>query len=101
GNDVIEDKGSTYQIDRVVFKPGVANTDVRFYVSGEDLLVRLVGSSTDSILIKRWFDTSDLRYGYKIEEFVFEDGVRLTAADVEAGTVLDGTPGDDSISGRG
>src|SRR5690606_34815031 len=80
---------------------GVANTDVRFYVSGEDLLVRLVGSSTDSILIKRWFDTSDLRYGYKIEEFVFEDGVRLTAADVEAGTVLDGTPGDDSISGRG
>jgi len=71
--------------DRVLFKDGVAVSDLEFVkVGDDDLVIRIVGTS-DQLTIKHQFNPF-----YQISTFEFHDGTVLTMSDVQ--TILDNNP---------
>ncbi len=96
GEDTIRDAGGT---DTVHFGPDITPDDLffsRIGENGEDLLVEVLGLDRLALTITGQFAGS----GSRIELFSFEDGSRLTAADVQR-FILDvaETGGDDTING--
>ncbi len=94
GKDVIfEDGGS----DTLVFGNGIASQDVRFALSGTNLVASISGTA-DSVIVADWNGAAASR----VETFVFADGTVWTDADVaNIGFGIDGTAGDDTLSGLG
>jgi Ca2+-binding RTX toxin-like protein len=103
GQDVIEDNGDSgvNSADKVVFKDGIAATDLRLSRSGNDLIMKLAGA-TDQLTIKnQFYDTRpNGSNGDRIESFVFYDGTEWSGAEVDALTLQSATTsGADTILG--
>jgi Ca2+-binding RTX toxin-like protein len=80
GQDVIDENGNFSSvgadsiIDRLVFKIGVAPSDLQLSRSGNDLIVNIVGTA-DRVTIKNQLaSTSSFFNGSLVERFVFADG---------------------------
>lgn len=81
GSDVIVENDTTAGVtDYVSFASGVASTDVSFKRNGNALEVRIAGSAADLLTIKDWY----LAAANKVEEFRFEGGAVITAAQAES-----------------
>jgi Ca2+-binding RTX toxin-like protein len=98
GQDTISEVGgynSIYYNDKIYLGAGIATTDVSLSRDNLDMLVD-VGTGGDQIRIKDWYASNNNR----IEELHFDDG---TVWDVNTlhqnGAVLNGTEGDDTLSG--
>ncbi len=101
GSDSIENAylsdtdSQTGALDKVLFKEGLVLDDLDFGKSGNDLQVRIKGTS-DVLTIQNWF------YGgrYRIDQFMFSDGNMLTASDVDnVGYKIYGTMSNDTLYG--
>lgn len=75
GQDIITDNGG---IDTIKFGANIAKTDVNFNRSGNDLVIKLNGSS-DQITIKSWYSNAL----NKIENFTFSDNSSYNIIDAE------------------
>jgi Ca2+-binding RTX toxin-like protein len=124
GQDEIDETSSAFgaQSDTLKFKEGVAPEDVHWLRAGDDLIVKIAGT-TDQVTVKRQFkslDSSGLDGADRIERFVFAEGAELTGAEVDVlafqgqqtsgndtvlgydvADVIDGGEGDDTLKGEG
>lgn len=92
-------------IDRLVFEPALLPAAVRFYRYEDSLIARLVGSTTDQLLVESFFTTGAL------DQIVFSNGVTYTPATLplsdpagqatEGNDQIFGSPNDDVIDGLG
>lgn len=102
GSDVIDDNnwsGSDGD-DRVLFGPGIAQSDVSFSADGTDLIIKLAGT-TDQIRVSDglWAAVNNPNDRVdRIESFQFADGTSLDMNTVQQ-NLLTGTDGDDHIFG--
>ncbi|MEQ9726991.1 calcium-binding protein [Pseudomonas sp. WHRI 8822A] len=74
--------------DTLSFGQGISATDLSFYRRGLDLLIEHA-NGTDSITVQSWFQEPTDHF--KLEQFVFADGSKLSQADVESRVVWQGT----------
>src|SRR6185369_1534756 len=98
GQDTIYDPDGAAGLDKIVFKSGVAPSDVLVVRSVDSLLLKITGT-TDQITVANYF-TSDAAGGWAIEEIRFADDANTVWAvsDVKAAALLGGT-GNDTIQG--
>lgn len=89
--------GNLADDDRLVFGPGVLQSDVFFSQSGGDLIVTIAGTD-DKLTIQGQFGQVAWFTWHDIERFEFADGTSLTKDEVRQ-KLLGGTPGDDHIVG--
>ena len=77
GQDTIIDQGG---YDKLIFKDGINFSQIGNHImsNGQDLIFRLNGSSDDEVTIKDFFNNSSAI----IEEFVFETGGSISAAQI-------------------
>jgi len=94
GQDEISDYGYTGSQDRLQFGVGITSADLTLSRIGQDLVVG-VGTGTDQITIKQWFDNTK----YFIESFQFTDGSSLNATQVTEQSIYQGTAGNDLMNG--
>ncbi len=96
GQDMIYDTdGTAGNIDRIVFKPGVAPHDVLVCRSGNQLVLRINGT-TDQITVNRWFDGDGVT-SWSIEQVCFADGTVWDVATLKARHLLATTGNDDMM----
>ncbi|RQO54416.1 hypothetical protein DBR47_22460 [Paucibacter sp. KBW04] len=99
GSDVIVDMDRTGGHDRVLFGPGITETDVVVTRDEGNLYLTLAGSR-DRLTIRWYLDAA-----LQIEEFRFSDGSMWTAEQVtamaDATVTQQGTSGDDAMFGDG
>jgi Ca2+-binding RTX toxin-like protein len=99
GQDVIGDDDSTAgNVDTIWFKSGVAPQDVRVIRSGQDLVLKIAGT-TDQLTVLNYF-AADGAGSWLIEQIQFADspGTLWDAAHVKAATLV-GTADADTIVG--
>jgi len=99
GQDTIYDSDTTAgNVDRLVFKSGVQPTDIQLVRSGDNLVLKIIGT-TDQVTINGYF-TSDATSGWVIEEILFTDAPE-TVWDVAAvkPLMLTGGNGNDTLTG--
>jgi len=109
GQDTIYDPDGASGQDKIVFKPGVAPSEVQLVRSGDHLLLKIAGT-TDQITVANYF-SSDAASGWAIEEIRFTDNLEAvwTISDVKAmalqggasNDTLQGYATDDTIAGNG
>ena len=77
GQDTIIDQGG---YDKLIFKDGINFSQIGNHImsNGQDLIFRLNGSSDDEVTIKDFFNNPNAI----IEEFVFETGGSISAAQI-------------------
>ena len=105
GQDTIDDNDlypyQTSLADRVSFKTGIAQGDLRYARSADDIVMTIAGT-TDTLTIKNQFSDvlSSANHYDRIESFTFADGSSLTASeiDLQVLTALS-TSGNDTIVG--
>ena len=96
GVDTVQENDATAGVkDRVQFAAGIAQADVTFQRSGNDLQA-LLGAAQDKLIVRDWYLSSQ----YKVEEFGFADGTILTPSQVDglAGAMAAFTAGASSAS---
>jgi Ca2+-binding RTX toxin-like protein len=104
GQDVIDEQGSADMEDRVVFNPDIQLSDILASRVGDDLLLRVAGSTAtlritrqfeyDAAISERFSGTS------RIESFVFADGTIITGEAMNVKALTDQqTAGNDVIRG--
>jgi Ca2+-binding RTX toxin-like protein len=101
GQDTIYDHDTTAgNVDKLIFKTGVAPGEVLVSRSGGDLLLKISGT-TDQVLISNYF-LSDANGGWAVEEINFMDDSATvwTVADIKL-RLLTGGAGNDDILGYG
>jgi Ca2+-binding RTX toxin-like protein len=104
GQDRVDDWAGNYgDIDDIIlFKAGIAPTDLLLSRSGLDLVIKIAGT-TDQLTIVNQFFTSYLGgygSGNRIERFVFANGVVWTASEIDQRVLLgQKTAGDDEVRG--
>ncbi|MEJ8849679.1 calcium-binding protein [Variovorax rhizosphaerae] len=99
GQDTVIDYDATVgNIDRVIFKAGVAVSDVQVSRNGDALVFKINGT-TDQLQVQSYFNT-DATNGSQVEEIRFTDAPDTvwTVADVKA-LVLTGGAGNDYMTG--
>ncbi|OLU36004.1 hypothetical protein BVH06_00630 [Pseudomonas sp. PA27(2017)] len=74
--------------DTLSFGQGIRATDLSFYRRGLDLIIEHA-NGTDSITVQNWFQEPTDHF--KLEQFVFADGSKLSQVDVESRVVWQGT----------
>ena len=107
GQDVITEEGGT---DKVIFSNGITFNQVAsgLMKSGNDLVLRVNGSSANSVILTNFF----LGGNHLVESFEFETGGSISAAqifgafglamptgDAPSANVINGTAGDDILTG--
>jgi Ca2+-binding RTX toxin-like protein len=99
GQDVIvETDGNAGNIDTLRFGAGIAEADINFTLSGDDLVLSINGT-TDQVRIQNWV------YGdyYRIEQVQFADGTTWNAQNLHqhfSAIPLVGTSNDDTLTGN-
>ena len=91
-------------VDTVLFKEGVAPTDITLRRSGDDLFVSIDGTD-DRLQLSGWF----LDDAHKIERLQFSDGTvwdhvymeEIATTPTDSDDYIVGTPADDAIDGGG
>src|SRR6185369_555616 len=98
GQDTIYDPDGAAGLDKIVFKSGVAPSDVSIVRSSDSLLLKIAGT-TDQITVANYF-SSDAAGGWAIEEVRFTDspGTVWAVADVKSMALLGGA-GNDTVTG--
>jgi VCBS repeat-containing protein len=84
-NKITNNNTSDSYFDKVVFGEGINLDDIVITKDSNDLVLTI--NSTDKVTVRNWFHTS---YDYKLDQFVFQDGV-LNAEDVRAAEIIYGT----------
>ncbi|MDR6539341.1 calcium-binding protein [Variovorax soli] len=99
GQDRILDKDTTIgNLDRIVFKPGIAEADVQTVRVGDHLLLKVAGTS-DQIQIDNYF-AGDATAGWAIEEIRFSDAPEVVwSVDTVKAKALNGSAGNDTLTG--
>ncbi|WOB05896.1 calcium-binding protein [Piscinibacter gummiphilus] len=107
GQDTISNRSDGYsgyadptvgKQDVLQFKAGVLASDVTLTRSGDNLVVRINGT-TDQVIISNYFNNDGFgTQGYALEQIRFEDGTSWDVATVKT-MVLQGTAGVDTITG--
>ncbi len=97
GNDAVYDY-TRYETDRVVFGEGITVDKLSRVRDGNDLVLQLSDSATDSLRIKSWFASSDTTR-YTLDEYEFADGTVLSRSEFLAAVEYPHTSGDDTIQG--
>lgn len=92
GQDTLLDKTYGVHEDVLRFKEGVSAADLELAQRGEDLVVRIIGTS-DQVTIKKFYVST----AYAIEAFEFADGVRWLLPDIKRAG-WSGTAQDDVFS---
>ena len=92
GNDTIS---NWHGDDKIIFGEGIAPSNLKFIGDKKDIIIKFTDSPNDSIRIVNFVQYED----YRIETFEFADGSVLTADDVIADIVVEGTNSDDIIYG--
>lgn len=82
--------------DTLVFGEGITASDLSYHRNGLDMHI-LHANGTDSIIVQNWFKEPNDHF--KLENFVFDDGVVMSQAEVEAEVIWHGTSGEDSFIG--
>jgi Ca2+-binding RTX toxin-like protein len=98
GHDLIIDADDTINNDTLLFKEGIAPSDIAIRRSGDDLKLTIIDTG-DSVTISRYFHegySSVENHDYEIESIRFSDGTVWTAADI-GNQLMAGTEGDDTI----
>ncbi len=96
GQDAVTDTGG---IDEIVFGAGISAATVDFSREGDDLLIRLTDSESDSLIVHG--GAARLGSASLVERLVFEDGTRVAIADVLVRLVdVQSTNGGDVIDAR-
>ncbi|WP_119300553.1 calcium-binding protein [Dongia deserti] len=78
GRDVISNADTDGGADRLVFGNGIAETDLWFTRSGNDLVVSVLGS-TDRVTLQGWY----LSASNRLDQFELSDGSSLAASQVQ------------------
>jgi Ca2+-binding RTX toxin-like protein len=95
GQDVIDDAGvEAGSLDAIEFAADIAPGDVTARFDGEDLLLRLLGS-TDSIRVVGYFKTDGSN---SVEQIRFADGTQWTPEQIKL-LVLQGSSENDTLTG--
>ncbi|MEJ8849671.1 calcium-binding protein [Variovorax rhizosphaerae] len=100
GQDTIGDNDTTPgNLDKLVFKAGVAVADVLASRAGDDALILKIAGTADQVRVENYFG-SNATNGWQIEEIRFTDAPATvwTVAAVKA-LVLTGTGADDDLQG--
>ncbi|WP_165443749.1 calcium-binding protein [Pseudomonas jilinensis] len=96
-NDDVADRNNPDSHDRLLFKEGVALEDVSYVRSGNNLVLRIEGTS-DSVTVNNWFATSV--GSHKLQSIEFADGRSLDLAQVEIDVrTIHGTDGNNTLQG--
>ncbi len=102
GHDLIRDTDHSINTDTLLFKEGIAPSDVSFARINNSDLILTINDTGDSVTIQNYFRETDylnpdLR-PYEIERIEFMDGTVWTAASIGS-VLLQGTAADDTIIG--
>ena len=99
GQDRILDKDTTAgNLDKIVFKPGIAEADVQTVRVGDHLLLKIIGTS-DQIQIDSYF-AADATAGWTVEEIRFSDAPEVVwNVETVKAKALSGTAGNDTLTG--
>lgn len=100
GQDTIYDADTTSgNVDKLIFKAGVVPGDVVINRSGNDLIVKIVGT-TDQVTVSSFF-ADEATGGWYIEEIRFTDvpSTVWTVNDVKQMALLSGGTGNDTLTG--
>jgi Ca2+-binding RTX toxin-like protein len=107
GQDTINNRADSYngtldttpnKRDVLQFKAGILPSDVTLSRSGDNLVVKINGS-TDQVTVDYYFDGDGVAgSGFAVEEIRFDNGTAWNLATVKA-MVLAGTAGNDNITG--
>ncbi|KQP08990.1 hypothetical protein ASF45_07920 [Pseudorhodoferax sp. Leaf265] len=100
GQDTIRDADNTVgNLDKLVFKAGVAVADVAIHRDGDTLVLKIVGTN-DQVRIDNYFG-ADATNGWQIEEIRFTDAPNTvwTIAEVKARAVASSGINNDSLFG--
>jgi Ca2+-binding RTX toxin-like protein len=87
--------------DVLQFKAGILSTDVTLTRSGNDLIIKINGS-TDQVTVQAYFVGEGVSlYGWVLEEVRFADGVvwNFAAVKAKAGVAVNGAVGNDNLVG--
>lgn len=84
--------------DVLQFKAGVSASDVSLSRSGDNLILRINGT-TDQVTVQSYFANDGLHHtGYAVDEIRFADGTAWSVSDVKA-MALQSTSGADNLTG--
>ena len=99
GQDRILDKDTTAgNLDKIVFKPGIAEADVQTVRVGDHLLLKIIGTS-DQLQIDNYFE-ADATAGWAIEEIRFNDAPEVVwNVETVKAKALNGGTGNDTLTG--
>jgi Ca2+-binding RTX toxin-like protein len=93
GKDTVYDYDTTAgNLDKIVFKAGVLPEDVLVSRAGDDLVLKIAGT-TDQITVAKYF-TADATSGWLIEEIRFADDANAVwrVNDIKAAALIGGVP---------
>lgn len=76
GKDVVRESGGS---DQIVFSGNVAANQLWFTKSGDNLVIKVIGT-TDEMTIEKWYSNDS----FKVESIKSSDGKTLTSAHVDA-----------------
>jgi Ca2+-binding RTX toxin-like protein len=88
------------KLDVLQFKAGVASTDLSLSSSGNNLIVRIVGTTDQVTVLNHFLNGGSDPRGWAIDAIRFDDGTTWSAADIKT-RMLQGSPGNDTIMGVG
>ncbi len=100
GQDTIYDDDTTSgNVDKLIFKAGILPSDVSVSRSGNDLVLKIVGT-TDQVTVNSYFANETTGEWY-VEEVRFIDASSMvwTSTELKTLALLSGGPGDDTLIG--
>ena len=99
GQDRIVDKDTTAgNLDKIVFKPGISEAGVQTVRVGDNLLLKIIGTS-DQLQIDSYF-AADATAGWTIEEIRFSDSPEVVwSVETVKAKAINGGAGNDTLTG--
>ncbi len=104
GQDVVDEEMSAGMADRVLFNPDIKLSDILASRVGDDLLLRVAGSTDTLRIVEQFQYDAALSEAFtgtsRVESFVFADGTVVSGEDMNIKALLDQqTAGNDVIRG--
>jgi len=94
GQDIVYDNGTTSDVDKIVFGPGILESAVNFSRNGNNMIITFTGSN-DQITVQ---DQFEYHLWSVVESLNFADGTSWIGADISAHFIT-GTTANDALNG--
>ncbi|MDP2833347.1 MAG: calcium-binding protein, partial [Pseudomonadota bacterium] len=95
GQDILNENGTTADIDTLKFGAGITGADVTVRRVGTDLVFTLTGG-TDKLTVQNWYGNAN----NQLEKVTFQDGTMWTATEAaNMGVTVVGTAANDVLNG--